>query len=94
MGGEITWECLPNGNYRFIMKLYRECDGINYSTSETLRSNVPGWATINMRLVPGANPLDALDGSLDGKTDLSPRCYNDPNFPKISCATVTAPNLG
>jgi hypothetical protein len=94
MGGEITWECLPNGNYRFIMKLYRECDGINYSTSETLQSNVPGWATINMRLLPGANPLDSLDGSLDGKTDLSPRCYNDPNFPKISCATVTAPNLG
>jgi gliding motility-associated-like protein len=94
MGGEITWECLPNGNYRFIMKLYRECAGINYSTSETLRSNVPGWTSISMRLLPGANPLDALDGTLDGKSDLSPRCYADPNFPKISCATVGAPNLG
>ena len=27
MGGEISWECLPNGNYRFVMHVYRECSG-------------------------------------------------------------------
>ena len=25
MGGEITWDCLGNGNYKFYMTLYRDC---------------------------------------------------------------------
>lgn len=76
MGGEITWQCLPNGNYRFIMKLYRECNGITYSNTETMTiTNYPGLASVTMTLKPGANPNDGLDGPLDGKTDLSPNCY-------------------
>ena len=31
MGGEITWQCLANGNFRFIMKLYRECNGVTFN---------------------------------------------------------------
>src|SRR5690606_22012129 len=27
VGGEITWECLPNGQYIFKMEVYRECTG-------------------------------------------------------------------
>ncbi len=26
-GGEITWECLPTGQYRFTLVLYRDCTG-------------------------------------------------------------------
>ncbi len=29
MGGEITWECLGNGSFKFYMKLYRDCNGID-----------------------------------------------------------------
>lgn len=78
MGGEITWQCLGNGNYRFIMKLYRECNGVTFSNSEILTvSNYPGLATISMNLKPGANPLDGAEGRpVDGKTDLSPNCWN------------------
>jgi gliding motility-associated-like protein len=95
MGGEITWECLPNGNYRFTMKLYRECAGINYSTTESLRSTAPGFAIISMSLLPGANPMDIADGTLDGKTDLSPDCWAHPSpSMHIECSTVGAPNLG
>ncbi|MFA4853522.1 MAG: hypothetical protein WC599_13480, partial [Bacteroidales bacterium] len=52
MGGEITWECKTNGNYRFILKLYRECAGINYSPTESLVvTNNPFITNINMTLV-------------------------------------------
>jgi len=77
MGGEITWECLTNGRFRFIMKLYRECNGITYSTGEILHiSNYPGLTQITMALQPGANPHDIDDGILDGKTDISPDCWD------------------
>ncbi len=75
MGGEITWQCLGNGNYRFIMKLYRECNGILYNSSDSLAiSNYPGLTSIIMTLRPDANPLDSLDGNMDGITDISPNC--------------------
>lgn len=77
MGGEITWQCLHNGNYKFVMKLYRECYGITFSNTETITvSNYPGLSSITMTLKPGANPNDGLDGLLDGRTDISPNCYN------------------
>jgi gliding motility-associated-like protein len=77
MGGEITWQCLGNGNYRFIMKLYRECNGITYNNTETMTiTNYPSLSSVTMTLLPGANPGDILDGTLDGKTDLSPNCWN------------------
>ena len=77
MGGEITWQCLANGRYRLIMKLYRECNGVTYSTTETINvANCPGVTSITMNLKPGANPHDGDDGALDGKTDISPNCYN------------------
>ena len=93
MGGEITWQCLGNGNYRFIMKLYRECDGITYPNTVPMDiDNYAGLSSITMTLLPGANPQDAADGLLDGRTDISPNCYN-PAL-EIQCATVTASNLG
>jgi len=77
MGGEITWQCLSNGRFRFILKLYRECNGISYSTVETLNiANYPGLTSIQMNLSPGANPHDNDDGLLNGRTDISPHCYD------------------
>ena len=40
LGGEIVWECLPNGKYRFTLTIYRDCTGIpQSSTSESLTNN-------------------------------------------------------
>lgn len=41
MGGEITWECLGNGQYQFTMKFYRDCNGISAPSSVSLSTNHP-----------------------------------------------------
>jgi hypothetical protein len=94
MGGEISWQCLPNGNYRFVMKLYRECNGITYGTAENITViNHPTLTTITMNLHPGGNPNDITDGALDGKTELSPHCYDSAQ--EIHCNPAPAiPNTG
>jgi hypothetical protein len=76
MGGEITWQCLINGRFRFVMKLYRECNGITYSNTETISVTNGPISSITLTLLPGANPKDGLDGSVDGRTELSPDCWN------------------
>ena len=75
MGGEITWECLSNGNFRFITKVYRECNGITYTNPITMTSNSPA-GNITMYLYP--NPVL-------GKRDISPKCNDDVTFQHISC---------
>jgi gliding motility-associated-like protein len=76
MGGEITWECLSNGNFRFILKVYRECGGILYPTTGiTMNSNSPA-GNIQMRLWPNAT---------QGVKDISPQCNPDPMFTRIKC---------
>ena len=30
-GGELSWECLPNGKYQFNMTFYRDCTGIPWA---------------------------------------------------------------
>ena len=80
MGGEITWECLPNGNYRFIMRVYRECQGCSacFQTTEYLATNAPGFPSsgIAISLYPSVNL---------GKKDLSPACNANPDFYHITC---------
>jgi gliding motility-associated-like protein len=72
MGGEITWECLSNGKYKFFLKLYRECNGCLtcYQNTETLNVvNCPSTTGITMTLV--------------SKTDISPSCNSI--GPNITC---------
>lgn len=77
MGGEITWECLSNGNYRFHLKLYRECAGITYSNTELLTvANHPTVTSITMTLV--------------SQTDISPDCNINPNYSHIVCNPAPA----
>lgn len=91
MGGEITWECLSNGRFRFTMKLYRECNGITYSSTETMNiTNYTGLTAITMNLKPGANPHDGDDGTVDGKTDISPNCYSEALSIKCTPTPATA----
>ncbi len=48
LGGEITWTCLPSGQFRFRMKFYRDCNGINAPASVNMTTTVPGVPTIPM----------------------------------------------
>jgi len=71
MGGELTWQCQPDGRFVFAMKLYRDCNGIDgpFST-QILNSNSPA----------GNIPLFFSDTN-----DISPVCNPDPFEPHISC---------
>ncbi len=89
MGGEITWQCLPNGNYRFIMKIYRECyttgggSAATFGNTETMYTTVPGISSITMTRV--------------SLIDMSPQCNPNPAFtPKIFCPGMAggAANMG
>ncbi len=71
MGGEITWECTPQGNFRFIMKVYRECAGIAFPNQANLTTNIPGFASIQVHRIT--------------MNDISPVC-SCPGGPNITCA--------
>ena len=66
MGGEITWECVNTGTdagkYVFYLKVYRECGGITFGNTQTIKSNSPD-TSIAMTLVSGY------------PKDISPTCY-------------------
>jgi hypothetical protein len=53
MGGEITWQCLPTGEYKFFMKLYRDCNGVSFSPVGVSLdvSNKPGLTSIPMTII-------------------------------------------
>jgi hypothetical protein len=76
MGGEITWECLPNGRYRFKMRVYSECytnggTAASFMATETIQSTGGGVASITLTRVH--------------LIDLSPQCKTNPTFPRIIC---------
>jgi len=79
IGGEIRWECMPNGNYRFFMKLYRECGStITFGNQEIILTNAP-CGPIAMHVFPN------LPG---GRTDISPVCNQNPAYPHVSCLST------
>lgn len=73
MGGEITWDCLGNGRFKFTMKLYCECggDSINFDSTQTIKVyNHPTLSIITMKMI--------------AQNDISPFCYS-PSL-QITCA--------
>lgn len=71
MGGEITWKCLPTGQFQFYMKLYRDCNGVTALTTATINVyNHPTLTSITMNLLT--------------QTDISPVCNGA--GPTITCA--------
>ncbi len=92
IGGEIRWECLPNGNYRFHVRVYRECAGIEYSPSIVLNTNIPA-ANIDPNAVNGIT-LYLYPNQVLGRTDLSAVCNSNPIYPHITCQSTTQPNTG
>jgi hypothetical protein len=53
-GVDIAWEALGNNQYKVILQLYRNCDGINNGTSQNISVNGCGVSfSSNLSLVPG-----------------------------------------
>lgn len=88
VGGEIVWECMNNGQYRFGMTLYRDCSGIPFIfanesisiTGSPLPTN--GISSIIMR--PDSNAW-----VLNRNGDVSPSCTNLYGS-QLSCASGNA----
>ncbi|MDF2437043.1 MAG: hypothetical protein K0Q95_1419 [Bacteroidota bacterium] len=78
MGGEITWTCQGSGQYIFTMKLYRDCNGNDFSSAVNLDvSNFPGLTTITLNLI--------------SQIEISPVC--NAAGPAITCANaISQPN--
>ncbi|MFC2100627.1 gliding motility-associated C-terminal domain-containing protein [Bacteroidota bacterium] len=78
MGGEITWECLSNGRFKFTLKYYRECytsnggSAANFGTTVTLNSTSPAGNITLYRV---------------SWIDISPICNTNPAFAHIICPT-------
>lgn len=84
MGGEITWECMSNGRYRFILTAYRECyvnmgSAATFGNIESLQSNSPAG---NIQLYIKAG----------WPKDISPVCNSNPIFSHITCIGMANPN--
>lgn len=82
IGGEITWECNSDplspdyGKYTFFLKIYQDCDGIDFSTSSeniTLHNN----PTLNSIT---CNFVSTTDISSTGVSAAQP-CYDCDNQP-------------
>ena len=80
LGGEITWKCLPSGQYQFQLRFYRDCGNTAQDLpgpSITLQTNF--GVTIAMSQV-GSN------------TDVSPTCAQTPA--PISCSSNLPVGVG
>ncbi len=75
MGGEITWECQPNGQYIFTLRVYRDCNGIPGSSSA---QTINIW---NYSSLPNTILCNFI-----GQTDISPPCGFDCNSPQAGAA--------
>ena len=57
-GGEIVWECLPTGAYRFTLVLYRDCSGAPApGTAQTLTNSSGPNIVCNPLSVEYINPI-------------------------------------
>lgn len=87
-GGEITYECLGNNQYKFTLIIYRDCSGASAPTTATLNatSSCGGNVVIPMTFVGLTMVLDTalLCQNLWGQTT----CDN-PNNPYIGIQQVT-----
>lgn len=81
-GGELWWECLPNGQVIFKMRLYRDCNGIPLTNNENIHLlNYPtmgGTLTVPMTLITSK--------------DLSPSCSPFPGSTVLSCGSFSGIN--
>lgn len=79
LGGQITWECLGSGQYKFYLSLYRDC-------ASSVAINPPSLQVWNHPTVA------SIDLTLVSSQDISPTCNSA--GPSINCANATSSTLG
>ena len=87
MGGEITWECQPDGRYVFQFSVYRDCSGAAVNvTGPLVIFNYPnvGQST-TLASSNGAGALSNYNApqNVISNRDISPNCSGVGSF---SCA--------
>lgn len=87
MGGEITWECIPAGQpnagkFIFTLKLYRECNGVQFGTTQTINTTHPSVSSFTVTEITG------------WPKDISPNCNSSSVFSHITCAGASTNNTG
>ncbi len=84
LGGEVTWRCTGNGQYRFKVTIYRDCSGISFTENTvTLATTIPGATNVICNLI--------------STSDVSPICVQTtPGVGQLGCganpATGNGPN--
>ncbi len=87
VGGEMGWNCMPNGKYVFYMSFYRDCSGIQYSfedeTIEIVGSPLPtdgsGAIVSHITMKPDSNRwVEEMNG------ETAPECTGEYGEP-FSC---------
>ncbi|NVK04366.1 MAG: gliding motility-associated C-terminal domain-containing protein [Flavobacteriia bacterium] len=74
LGGEIWWDCQPNGQYVFYLRLYRDCTGIPLGAAGSINSNSPA-GSIPVTLVSGY-PKDVSPSGPNCTGSLDINCNN------------------
>ena len=62
MGADLTYNCIGNNQYRVKLQFYRDCNGINADSIETISVSAPGCASFTLNL-----PLISV-------TEITPSC--------------------
>lgn len=78
-GGEISWSCTHQGNFKFTIVLYRDCYGVNVGNNITMTTTAPGFPSITMSNV--------------SEEDISPLCSCPGGVP-ILCSTASSMHTG
>lgn len=79
IGGDITWVCLPNGQFQFYLTVYRDCNGVPFGSQggDSDPIEIRNYPTV------GSAPL-LLPKFLVSQTDITTQC--NAAGPSISCA--------
>jgi hypothetical protein len=59
-GGEIYWECVGPNQFVLTMVLYRDCEGIPMSLTETIQANSPCGSQSVTLTCPGGTEISQL----------------------------------
>ena len=62
MGADLTYSCIGNNQYRVKLQFYRDCNGINADSTETVSVSAAGCASFTLNL-----PLLSV-------TEITPSC--------------------
>jgi len=82
LGGEISWDCLPNGNYRFRVTLYDDCG----------QSNSGGYLP-SLLLNTNSSPSQ-IQLYKSEELEITLPCHPDTAFSRIGCGTSQPANSG